>query len=311
MDLHNAETRQPPFPKGPLRPQTPSSTPKTYNARAGSRDGTATPPGHCREPDSAAPAPASGLARFQKLVTEVKGIYAGLVSVEAKLDDAERGVGVLSSTRELQDNHEQWRLLVAMRNTFLQKHDDLFVASQHPLASPALRMLASKLAMRSRMWRRCAAILGDRCPSSSFRASAMAPSKPMSSTSFQLVSQRMSELVCQPASSADQSLDGADGELLKWLQKTEEMFDWLLDRFMFGGEVLIYILYLYCFFSEFPRGLRHLCTTMPWTIWPALVVLWGVCWMFFDPWQRQDNGTEGWVAGQEVDMSPVLAQGMY
>jgi hypothetical protein len=33
-------------------------------------------------------------------------------------------------------------------------------------------------------------------------------------------------------------------------------------------------------FSEFPNGLRYLCTTMPWTIWPALVVLWGVCWIF-------------------------------
>ncbi|CAH0019842.1 unnamed protein product [Clonostachys rhizophaga] len=31
---------------------------------------------------------------------------------------------------------------------------------------------------------------------------------------------------------------------------------------------------------EFPHAVRHLCTTMPWTIWPALVVLWGVCWMF-------------------------------
>lgn len=32
--------------------------------------------------------------------------------------------------------------------------------------------------------------------------------------------------------------------------------------------------------SEFPNNIRHPCTTMPWTIWPALVVLWGVCWMF-------------------------------
>ncbi|CAG9947702.1 unnamed protein product [Clonostachys rosea f. rosea IK726] len=31
---------------------------------------------------------------------------------------------------------------------------------------------------------------------------------------------------------------------------------------------------------EFPHAVRHLCTTMPWTIWPALIVLWGVCWMF-------------------------------
>jgi hypothetical protein len=33
-------------------------------------------------------------------------------------------------------------------------------------------------------------------------------------------------------------------------------------------------------FSKFPNSMRPPCTTMPWTIWPALVVLWGVCWMF-------------------------------
>lgn len=32
---------------------------------------------------------------------------------------------------------------------------------------------------------------------------------------------------------------------------------------------------------EFPNCFRHPCTTMPWTIWPALAVLWGVCWMFY------------------------------
>ncbi|KAK4187009.1 hypothetical protein QBC35DRAFT_499817 [Podospora australis] len=35
--------------------------------------------------------------------------------------------------------------------------------------------------------------------------------------------------------------------------------------------------------DEFPSGVRPNCTTMPWTIWPALVVLWGVCWMFYSP----------------------------
>lgn len=50
----------------------------------------------------------------------------------------------------------------------------------------------------------------------------------------------------------------------------------------------IYILIFLCFFSVFffsvfPDNFRHLCTTMPWTIWPALVVLWGVCWMFYEP----------------------------
>ena len=33
--------------------------------------------------------------------------------------------------------------------------------------------------------------------------------------------------------------------------------------------------------SEFPNRLRPPCTTMPWNVRPALVVLWGVCWMFY------------------------------
>jgi hypothetical protein len=43
-------------------------------------------------------------------------------------------------------------------------------------------------------------------------------------------------------------------------------------------------------FGGFQNRQRPRCTTMPWTIWPSLVVLWGVCWMFvntpvieFDP----------------------------
>lgn len=37
-------------------------------------------------------------------------------------------------------------------------------------------------------------------------------------------------------------------------------------------------------FGSFPNRIRPKCTTMPWNIWPSLVVLWGVCWMFYDAW---------------------------
>jgi len=43
-------------------------------------------------------------------------------------------------------------------------------------------------------------------------------------------------------------------------------------------------------FSIFPGTVRPRCTTMPWSIWPALVVLWGVCWMFYPP--RPDKQSE-------------------
>ncbi|KAI4203693.1 MAG: hypothetical protein LQ350_001694 [Teloschistes chrysophthalmus] len=35
-------------------------------------------------------------------------------------------------------------------------------------------------------------------------------------------------------------------------------------------------------FLEWPNGRRPLSTTWPWNIRPSLVVLWGVCWMFYD-----------------------------
>lgn len=35
-------------------------------------------------------------------------------------------------------------------------------------------------------------------------------------------------------------------------------------------------------FFEWPNGRRPLSTTWPWNIKPSLVVLWGVCWMFYD-----------------------------
>ena len=36
-------------------------------------------------------------------------------------------------------------------------------------------------------------------------------------------------------------------------------------------------------FTEWPNSRRPLSTTWPWNIKPSLVVLWGVCWMFYGP----------------------------
>ena len=41
-------------------------------------------------------------------------------------------------------------------------------------------------------------------------------------------------------------------------------------------------LLFFCNFSGFPHKYRPPCRTMPWNIWPSLVVLWGVCWMFYN-----------------------------
>jgi hypothetical protein len=55
-------------------------------------------------------------------------------------------------------------------------------------------------------------------------------------------------------------------------------------------KILLYLL-LFCRFAEFPNQRRPKCTTMPWNIWPSLVVLWGVCWMFY-PYSSHLDDTE-------------------
>lgn len=91
----------------------------------------------------------------EQLVAEVKGIYAGLVMVEAKCIEVDNKQVTLaqedpSTLPKL--NNEQWQVLIALHRTLLHEHHDFFLASQHPSASPALCRLASKYAMPARMW---------------------------------------------------------------------------------------------------------------------------------------------------------------
>jgi hypothetical protein len=50
-------------------------------------------------------------------------------------------------------NGEYWAALVALHRALLHEQHDFFLASQHPRASPALRRLASKYVLPTRMWR--------------------------------------------------------------------------------------------------------------------------------------------------------------
>ena len=93
----------------------------------------------------------------EQLVAEVKGIYAGLVMVEAKCIEVDNKQAALAQQGDPASlpklNNEQWQALIALHRTLLHEHHDFFLASQHPSASPALRRLASKYAMPARMWR--------------------------------------------------------------------------------------------------------------------------------------------------------------
>ncbi|KAI0393794.1 hypothetical protein F5Y17DRAFT_476429 [Xylariaceae sp. FL0594] len=85
-----------------------------------------------------------------QLITQVKGIYAGLMIVESKCIEVDTAQ---ASKTDSKLNSEQWQALIALHRTLLHEHHDFFLASQHPSASPALRRLASKYAMPARMWR--------------------------------------------------------------------------------------------------------------------------------------------------------------
>lgn len=92
----------------------------------------------------------------EQLVAEVKGIYAGLVMVEAKcieVDNEQATLAQADPSAQPKLNNEQWQALIALHRTLIHEHHDFFLASQHPSASPALRRLASKYAMPARMWR--------------------------------------------------------------------------------------------------------------------------------------------------------------
>ena len=100
-------------------------------------------PGLILQPHSS---PISG----EELEAEVKGIYAGLVMVEAKcihIDTAQAH----DLTSHL--GAEQWQALTALHRTLLYEHHDFLMATQHPSATPALRGLAIKYNMPARMWR--------------------------------------------------------------------------------------------------------------------------------------------------------------
>jgi hypothetical protein len=86
----------------------------------------------------------------EQLAAEVKGIYAGLVMVEAKCITIDAQKACLPHD-EL--STEQWQALVALHRTLLYEHHDFLMATQHPSANPALRRLATKYSMPARMWK--------------------------------------------------------------------------------------------------------------------------------------------------------------
>ncbi|KAF3910885.1 hypothetical protein ABW20_dc0107332 [Dactylellina cionopaga] len=136
----------------------PATSPPPYS--------TATPPSHVSQPSPEGDEPEQQPELIlqpetrpisqEQLVAEVKGIYAGLVMVEAKCIevDSKQAAAATQSIKEAPRlNNDQWQALIALHRTLLHEHHDFFLASQHPSAAPSLRKLATKYAMPARMWR--------------------------------------------------------------------------------------------------------------------------------------------------------------
>ncbi|KAI8723098.1 C2H2-type domain-containing protein [Fusarium sp. LHS14.1] len=78
-----------------------------------------------------------------------------------------------------------------------------------------------------------------------------------------------------------------------WLMENEILWLKICQRLMFlFYRLAVYTIELSWSYSEFPGRIRPPCTTMPWTIWPALIVLWGVCWMFYPSPGSSPRATE-------------------
>ncbi|KAM3546026.1 hypothetical protein ARSEF1564_001119 [Beauveria bassiana] len=88
----------------------------------------------------------------EQLTREVQDIYSGLTLVEHKC--IELSVSPKTRIREEQAlNALQYQKLIGLHRALLHEHHDFFLATQHPVASAALRRLPLKYSMLARMWR--------------------------------------------------------------------------------------------------------------------------------------------------------------
>ena len=101
--------------------------------------------------------PETRLISRDLLAIEVKGIYAGLVRVEAKCINGDEIQSAqaqeTNSIHRPPSSNEQWRALIALHKTLLHENHDFFLASQYSSASPSLSRLAAKYSMPARMWK--------------------------------------------------------------------------------------------------------------------------------------------------------------
>ncbi|KAF5660634.1 hypothetical protein FCIRC_12065 [Fusarium circinatum] len=211
--------------------------------------------------------PATQSISQEQLIAEVKGIYAGLVMVETKCFEVDNGQSTQGRLTP-----EKWQHLVALHRTLMFENCGASNLSSSPKTphDHELGALLSEVSLRSRSFCRLSSRLQPL-----LQTTKGPPSCVRFVEFFQLIS-ALSDILSKYSS----LLDFTDTILTGLFDLITSIIRRLDLRFRSAYEELRCRNATTQIIFEFPNNMRHVCTTMPWTILPALLVLWGVCWMF-------------------------------
>ncbi|KAF5696347.1 hypothetical protein FGLOB1_13588 [Fusarium globosum] len=212
------------------------------------------------------------LDSYPSLVSEVKTVYARLAKVEEACAQIEQGQAS-NSERNPDLNLKQWETLQAIHRTLLHEHNELPIAASS--LSPQLRdfrKIAYDHSLQSRSLRRFSDCLLPRLKREQDLESARQWLKLMklSSTLIEILWNNDVLFVHEEEALTNiiEEIEAILSRLKLWFRCRHD--DLSRTKDVTEEQGLAEPIF------EFPNNIRHTCTTMPWTILPALLVLWGV-----------------------------------
>ncbi|VTT83080.1 unnamed protein product [Fusarium fujikuroi] len=234
------------------------------------------------------------------LVSEVKTVYARLVKVEEVCVQIEQRQP-RNSERNLDLNLEQWEALQAIHSTLLHEHNELQI--DFSALSPQLRRfrkIAYDYSLKSRSLRRFSDCL----------LPLLKREQDLESARQWLELMKLSSSLIEILGKNDMLFNYEEMAFMDLIEQIEAILERLKQWFRCRYEDLSRKKYaieeqgLAEPIFEFPNNIRHTCTTMPWTILPALLILWGVCWMFIVGSSQPEHE---WGNAADAIISPVPA----
>ncbi|CVL08961.1 uncharacterized protein FMAN_11748 [Fusarium mangiferae] len=201
-----------------------------------------------------------------QLVAEVRGIYAGLIMIETKCIEVDKAASANSNY-----SSEYWQAHNALhRQLMYESLDPVNITTVEASQAYDLGALLSEVSLRSQRFCRLNSRLlpllqaGNGTPLN------------VRFVEFMTLIEALSNIIIKYSSLPDFT----DTILAGLFDLITSIIRRLNLRFRCAYEELKCRNASTQIIFEFPNNMRHVCTTMPWTILPALLVLWGVCWMF-------------------------------